>query len=122
VKTKAQNTGTDAESRALDYHEKMGWSLIERNWRCKLGEIDLIFKEPDGTIVFVEVRYRSNSYYGLAQESVGSKKQIRIGRAALYYIKHKRFKDKSYRFDVTAVTPEEVTHIPNAFTPSGYTL
>ena len=92
------------------------------NYRCKLGEIDLIMHDQD-TIVFVEVRSRKQNRYGTALESVNRGKQQRLIRAAKYYLqKNKLTEQKPCRFDVVSVdnthTLDElaIQWIPNAFT------
>ncbi|OGR87749.1 MAG: YraN family protein [Elusimicrobia bacterium RIFCSPLOWO2_01_FULL_60_11] len=124
MKTEARSAGDRAEDRALAYFEGLGWKLIERNFLCKAGEVDLILEDPKGTVVFVEVKYRANLAYGAPQEFVGGGKQVKMGRAALFFIKSKGFKFKSgnYRFDVAAAGPETLEHIENAFSFDNYTL
>ena len=77
---------------------------MERNYRCRRGEIDLIM-EDHGTIIFVEVRYRKNARYGSALESVDSYKQSRLAACAGHYFSRYDV-DKPARFDVVAITPE----------------
>ena len=79
-----QDTGIRGEQIALDFLLGLGYQLVAKNWRCRSGEIDLIMM--DGNImVFVEVKARRGSGYGLPQEAVGSKKQAKIRRLAQYY-------------------------------------
>ena len=79
------NRGSAEESAALSFLEGRGLVLLERNYRCRTGEIDLIMKEKD-TIVFVEVRKRSKADFGSAAESITRKKQKRILKAARHYL------------------------------------
>ena len=96
--------GLDAESRVLNFFQEKGLSLIERNFRCKLGEIDLIMRDC-GDVVFVEVRMRNNPNFGQAAETVTRSKQQKIIRAASYYLQlNPRLADMGCRFDVVAVT------------------
>lgn len=122
MKTKARSAGDDAEARALTYFEGLGWKLIERNFLCRAGEVDLILEDPQGTVVFVEVKYRFDPAYGAPQEFVSGRKQLRMGRAALLFIKQKGYKSRNYRFDVAATGPETLEHIPNAFSFEDYTI
>lgn len=117
-----RQVGEDKETKALDYFKKLGWKLLERNYQCRLGEIDLIFKDEKNSVVFIEVKYRSNFVYGVAQSAVGSQKQNRLIKTALYYIKEKRLQGNHFRFDVAAITPKGIEHIPNAFPAEGYTI
>jgi putative endonuclease len=111
--------GDDAESAALADLEARGMTLIERNFRCKVGEIDLIC-EDRGTLVFVEVRYRRNANFGAAAETIGYRKQARIIRAARYFLlRHARLAERPMRFDVIAIeglgNQRQLTWIPDAF-------
>jgi putative endonuclease len=117
-----QKIGRDHESEALGYFKRRGWKLVERNFTCKAGEIDLIMEDPAGYLVFVEVKFRASSAYGQAQEFVDWRKQGRVGRAALLYVKQHKLGGRFLRFDVAAVTPDGLSHIENAFCPEGYYL
>ena len=120
--TSARALGSEQEAKAVLYFENLGWKLLARNFRCRLGEIDLIFRDPRGCVVFVEVKFRSHFGFGAGQESVGAKKQGRIAKTALFYIKQNGLQGNDFRFDVAALGPGRVEHIPNAFSPEGYTL
>ena len=117
-----QEIGKKYESEAERFFEACGWQLLDRNFTCRMGEVDLIFKDLEGTIVFVEVKYRSRIDFGFGQEFVGPLKQSRMTKAALTFIKQRHLGYRNYRFDVLAITPKGNTHIPNAFSPEGYTL
>lgn len=121
-KSRTQKIGGAGEAQARAYFERKGWRLADRNWSCRAGELDLVFEQPDGTVVFVEVRFRSRGDYGLAQETVRFSKQSRLLKAALLYLKVKGWTGRGVRFDVAAVTPNGVEHIPNAFSSSAYSL
>jgi putative endonuclease len=77
--------GKAAEDAAADYLRKQGLCLVERNWRCKGGEIDLIMQDGK-TLVFVEVRARSSSKFGGAAASITAAKQARLVHAAQLYL------------------------------------
>lgn len=94
--------GQQGEDRALAYLQAQGLVLVERNYRCRGGEIDLVMRDG-GTVVFVEVRYRSSEGFGGALASVGSRKQARLVYAAAHYLAAKRV-DRPARFDVAAVS------------------
>ena len=96
-------TGADNEQRATEYLIDNGYSILERNFRNKTGEIDII-AQNDNLIVFVEVKYRS------------SKKQQIIRQVAMYYLTT-RYKscDIPCRFDVIGIDGTDITHIKNAF-------
>jgi putative endonuclease len=107
--------GEPAESLAVAFLEREGLEILERNYRCKMGEIDLIAKSGDTTI-FVEVRARSSEAFGGAAESITSAKRARLIRAARHYLSRQRG-DPACRFDVVLVRGAEqrVEWLPGAF-------
>lgn len=78
--------GADAEARAASYLEALGREIVRRNYRIPGGEIDLVSREPGGTLVFTEVRQRRQATYGSALESVTPRKLALMHRAALAYL------------------------------------
>ncbi|MDF9392726.1 MULTISPECIES: YraN family protein [Methylococcus] len=96
-------TGSQAESWTAEYLMARGLRLIERNYRCRLGEIDLVMAEGS-TLVFVEVRYRSSKRYGGALESVDRHKCRRLLAAVQHYMIERRVTG-AVRLDVVAVSP-----------------
>ena len=89
--------------------------ILERNFRCRQGEIDLIARDGD-YLVFVEIKYRKNKGSGWAVEAVDRRKQEKIRRVALYYIvKTKRPLDIPCRFDVLGFDGARITWIKNAY-------
>lgn len=106
--------GTDAESAALAHLEAAGLSLIERNYRCPMGEIDLVMKEGEA-IVFVEVRQRSGTRFGGAPASITTGKKKRILSAAKHYM-IKLGSWPECRFDAVLLDAEgRITWIRDAF-------
>ena len=109
--------GEDAAARHL---LDLGYSLVERNWRCRSGEIDLI-AEDGNTLVFVEVRSRSNpTRFGTAVEAVSPRKCRQVREVAAYYLRQQAGFRRAIRFDVVAVTfrndgGTELKHLPGAF-------
>lgn len=98
--TLRQLKGATAEDLAQDYLKKQGLTLIARNFRCKPGEIDLIF-EQDETIIFVEVRHRVSAAFGTALDSITPVKQSKIIKAAtLFMLQKKWYNLRAMRFDV----------------------
>ena len=110
-------TGEHAEDYALTYLTQQGLRLITRNFRCRMGEIDLIMSD-DNSLIFVEVRYRKNAHFGSALESVDPKKQLRLIRCASYYLTTHQVNQPT-RFDVVALSPGngqlEVQWVTDAF-------
>ena len=97
-----KNSGADAEAKAEAFLVKQGLVKRTRNYRCKLGEIDLIMQHKD-TLVFVEVRLRSHQGFANAAESVTIRKQQKIVNTAQYYLQQNQLTDKANcRFDVVA--------------------
>ena len=97
-------SGDQAENTACEYLQAQGLQLIERNFLCKRGEIDLIMKQADTTI-FVEVRYRRNDHFGSSAESVDWRKQAKLLATAEHYLQsHPKAAKGACRFDVVALT------------------
>ncbi len=109
--------GRKGEKEAKKYLLKNGYDIIDENYSSFFGEIDIIAKDKDGTIVFIEVKKRTNSGYGLGLEAVNNIKQKKIIKTAMNYISLKNL-ECLYRFDVISIDGErsEVTHVKNAFT------
>jgi putative endonuclease len=115
--------GDEAEARALAHLLRHGLTLVERNYRVaggprrRAGEVDLILRERDGTIVFVEVRRRSGASHGGAAASVGSAKQRSLVLAARHYLM--RFTaPPACRFDVVAIDGSTLEWLRGAFDTS----
>lgn len=98
-----RDIGLDAENMALDFLEKQGLNLLEANFLCRLGEIDLIMRDKK-TIVFVEIRSKTPSRYGSGAESITYAKQKKLTRTAAFYLKQKKSFYQVYtRFDVISI-------------------
>lgn len=106
---------------AASYLKDAGYRILARNYRVASGEIDLIVSK-DGYLIFVEVKYRSNSRYGSPEAAVTSVKQRQISRVALYYMKRYGYDpyNTPVRFDVIAVAENEIHHMKDAFPYQGY--
>jgi putative endonuclease len=113
--------GAIGEELAWKYLEGLHYELIEKNWRCRTGEIDLIVK--DGSfLVFVEVRTRSGSLqFGTPQESVNAKKQQQVMETAQFYVHRYQKQQLQLRFDVMSIITTKsgdqvsLDHLENAF-------
>ena len=110
-----RQVGTQYESMAVQYLTEAGYHILERNFRCRTGEIDIIAK--DGAyLAFVEVKYRASAACGSALEAVDYRKQQSILRVAQYYmVSHGYGTQTNCRFDVVAIQGTEITLIQNAF-------
>jgi putative endonuclease len=112
--------GKQGESAAAEYLSSSGIKILDRNFRCPLGEIDLIARDGK-TIVFVEVRARQADGICSPEESITIYKRRRLTRAALWYLKQRGLLDSNARFDVVAIRWDgekpEINWIVNAFEP-----
>ena len=104
------------EDAAARYLESIGWRIVERNYRARTGEIDILALDGD-ILVAVEVKYRKSMGYGAPEEAVTLRKQQRICRALLVYLaQHGISPDTSCRFDVIAIGGDgRMRHIRGAF-------
>lgn len=109
--------GKSGEDKAVKHLVKNGYKILDRNFRTKLGEIDIIAKD-DEALVFIEVKTRSSMSFGVPQLSVDTRKQNKLIKLALSYIKQKNIKHKVIRFDVLALTDTSCELIKNAFSSS----
>ncbi len=110
--------GKKGEEIALRFLKKNGYRVVERNYVCKMGEVDIIAKEKD-TLVFIEVKTRTSTVFGPPQLAVTSSKQMQISKAAWSFLKEKRIENVKARFDVVAILirpeGEEIELIRDAF-------
>ena len=100
---KEKSLGRRGEDLAAKELERRGYRIVERRWRCRLGEIDLVAKDGD-ILVVVEVKARSRSDYGPAIDAVDARKRRKLVQLAEIYLKSRRLKKISVRFDVVGVT------------------
>lgn len=107
--------GTRKEELAAQYLGSQGVRILERNFRCRQGEIDLIGKEED-YLVFFEVKYRKTAKKGLPEEAVDARKQQKIRYTAQYYLyQHRYSEETSCRFDVISILGDTITWMKDAF-------
>ena len=115
--------GAWGEDQAVKYLKNKGFIILEKNYRCKLGEMDLITLDGE-YLVFVEIKTRRSYAYGMPGEAVGKGKQLKYIQMAALYIKEKGLNGRPIRFDIIEVMSYEqdrgtINHIPNAFQPGG---
>ncbi len=121
---KNKSLGIYGEDTAVKYLEANGYTILTTNYRCKMGEIDIIAADGD-TIVFIEVKTRSTDKYGQPREFVNYSKQKKIIKTALHYIVNKNLTDYMSRFDIVDILVDNnnssnvITLIKNAFEYSG---
>ena len=113
-----QNIGAEGEQIASDYLESKGFKIIERNYRCKRGELDIIAMEND-ILVFVEIKTRKPDYLKQPFVSVTRSKEKKVLSIADYYIYKNKIRNTRTRFDVISIvldTPKpEIKHFRGAF-------
>jgi len=111
----SKKIGFAYEQVAAEYLEKMGYSILKRNFYTKFGELDMIAR--DGKyLVFVEVKFRSGDRGGHPLEAVDKRKQMRMKKAAQFYLLRYGFPENTpCRFDVVGILKEEIFYIKNAF-------
>jgi putative endonuclease len=116
-----KGTGNWGEEIAANFLVARGYRILERNFRCKGGEVDIIARDPgDRSLVFIEVKARRGLTYGVPQLAVTPFKQRQISKATLTWLSKKRLHDTSARFDVIAIllhtdATHSIEHIQNAF-------
>lgn len=106
--------GAEYEKKAGAYLEGRGYEILEYNYRCKPGEIDLVARDGE-YLVFCEVKYRADERKGHPAEAVDLRKQKVISKCALYYITEHALQEAACRFDVISIEKDEITLYQNAF-------
>ena len=125
TKESKKEQGDTAEARALAHLQACGLTLVRRNYRVaggprmRGGEIDLIMRARDGTLVFVEVRLRAGLAHGGAAASIGAHKRARIVYAARHFLQRYAATLPPCRFDVVAIDSDALTWLPAAFDAEG---
>ncbi|MCP3921941.1 MAG: YraN family protein [Desulfobacterales bacterium] len=117
-RNKKQLLGSRGEKLACKFLKKNGYKILERNYRSRYGEIDIIAKDSD-FIVFVEVKARRSVRFGSPKEAVNQRKQYKISIVALDYLKKHKIIEQKSRFDVVSIktsgNKSEIEIIKNAF-------
>lgn len=108
-KRTTKEIGDEWESRAKHFLEQKEYQFLERNYRSRRNEIDLIFKD-NNVLVFVEVKFRKNTWFGNPEDFVDANKLNRIMEAAEDYMYQKDW-NGPIRFDIIAITPDEILHL-----------
>jgi putative endonuclease len=108
--------GARGEEQAAAHYRSMGYTVVERNWRCHAGEIDLICASPDGrTLVFCEVKTRTSNAHGHPLEAVPPSKQRRLRHLAAIYLLARAHYREEIRFDVVAIFGHQLHVVKSAF-------
>lgn len=110
-----RDIGSEYEDLAVAYLKAEGYEIVQRNFRCRMGEIDVIAKK-DGYLRFVEVKYRKDSQKGEPGEAVDRRKQKKICKTASFYLLTQQFReDFQVCFDVVTILGNDIRLYPNAF-------
>ena len=115
---RTQSAGNRGEAAVARYLRQKGYTLLESQWRCRFGELDLVARDQHSTVCIVEVKLRGTNSIALPREFVDSRKQQRLRSAAEVYLASKEL-DAPVRFDVAEVYDEggslRIQYIENAF-------
>lgn len=109
-----RSVGADYERSACEYLSEQGYQILEHNFYCKAGEIDIVARH-EGYLVFVEVKYRKDASKGYPLEAISMQKQKTISRCALFYMKRYGLENEAVRFDVVGIMGKQMQVIKNAF-------
>ena len=110
------SVGAQGEGDASDFLRGLGANILQMNYRCPYGEIDII-AVLDGVLIFCEVKRRSSKRFGTPAEAITPAKQRKIIRTAEMWLTHHPM-EMPMRFDVIEITPGRINHIPAAFDAS----
>jgi putative endonuclease len=109
------DAGVAAESRAAAHLARRGYQILERNFRCRAGELDIIARDGDA-LVFIEVRSRASARFGHALTAISPAKQRQVTRVARHYLAFRKPASvRRVRFDVVAITGDELLLVRDAF-------
>ncbi len=118
-RTERKDTGNLGEKLAARFLKNKGYSIVETNYRCRSGEIDIVTRRGD-CLVFVEVRTRSSLSYGTPEESITPAKMLHLERASEHYLQNHSGLPESWRVDLVAIELDgdhrvkRIEHIENA--------
>lgn len=114
MKVTTLEVGASAESAATRRLLESGYRIIERNYRCRAGELDVVARDGD-VLVFVEVRCRGDARHGFAAEMIDRRKQRQVARVAACYLLERDPDYEECRFDVVAITGDEIELFQDAW-------
>ena len=118
VERKSERKRRILGAKAGAYLESIGYEILEYNFRCRMGEIDIIARDGE-YLVFCEVKYRAGTGKGYPSEAVDKRKQRVISKCALYYLTKKGTMELPCRFDVVTILNGKLQVIKNAFDYAG---
>ncbi|MGM0441700.1 MAG: YraN family protein [Elusimicrobiota bacterium] len=114
MKSDNVSKGRRGEDLAVKYLKNKDYYILDRNWRCPVGELDIVARN-NSYLCFIEVKYRKSDNYGLPREAVNRSKKNKIVKLAKLYIANSGLDGMDVRFDVIEVTDQKIEHIRNAF-------
>ncbi|MBR2191457.1 MAG: YraN family protein [Eubacterium sp.] len=106
--------GSLQEDLAISYLEENGFEILERNFKCKIGEIDVIAKKDD-VIRFIEIKYRNSNVAGGVHYAISQKKLVKISKIAQFYIMINHLNDSMFSIDALLIDNDEITYLENVF-------
>jgi putative endonuclease len=110
--------GKQGEDLAVRHLKALGYKILDRNYRCSLGEIDIVAKDKTA-LIFIEVKTRKSDKIAMPLESIGAKKQAKLKTLAEYYLQEKDYYECETRFDVISIIGDglnvKIEHITDAF-------
>lgn len=109
-KERTDKYGKEQEERVCKYLKRKGYEILERNFKCKVGEIDIIC-EKDERIIFIEVKSRTNTKFGYGRDAISEERTRHTKNASIHYLKNYVDKKKSIRYDLIEVLNDEITHL-----------
>lgn len=120
--TDIKKLGRWGEKRCEKFLRAKGFKTLTRNFSCTAGEIDLIMVDPDSSLVFVEVKTRTDERFGPPEQAVTHSKRKKLAKTARHFIAAHDIDDRPFRFDIVAIVlppkgPAQIQHYQNAFTP-----
>jgi putative endonuclease len=111
-----RDNGRTGEEAAANHFEKMGIKILERNFRTRMGEIDIIALDGQ-TVIFAEVKTWSKYGIDSLEQAINAKKQRKIIETSKYFLSlHREYRYMAIRFDVIFISPQGITHLASAFT------
>jgi putative endonuclease len=106
--------GATGEDAVAAWYVERGYEIVERNWRCRAGELDLIVRR-NRTFVFCEVKTRSSTAFGAPVEAITRDKQVRLRHLAAKWLQDAPMRPTEIRFDVASVLAGEIEVLEGAF-------
>lgn len=106
--------GSLQEDLAISYLKENGFEILERNFKCKIGEIDVIAKK-DNVIRFIEIKYRKDNIAGGAFYAINNKKLVKISKIASFYIMIHNLTDSMFSIDALLIEDDNITYLENVF-------